>query len=165
MHTNLLALQLICRLYNIQYKSLQREKDLEYASDDDSNSERPVDCVEVSPLESDVLLNLHYVDDTTLISTENMAAFLKLKEDINLEFRLHINRAKSKMMIVNRPEKFTKITEVEGAEVVNRFTYLGNIVDNFRGCEIKMRHKIQLIKCVVIGRLKECGQTRWLAKR
>ena len=58
------------------------------------------------------------------------------------------------MMIVNRPEKNSpNITQIEGIEVVDRFTYLGSIVENSGGSEAEIRHRVQLTKSAM-GRLR-----------
>ena len=58
------------------------------------------------------------------------------------------------MTIVNRPEKNSpNITQIEGIEVVDRFTYLGSIVENSGGFEAEIRHRVQLTKSAM-GRLR-----------
>lgn len=93
--------------------------------------------------------NIRYADDTTLISkdVESMKFLLRRLESVSAEFSLIINRAKTKMMIVNRPQNnCPEIHEIEGIEVVNRFTYLGSFVENRGGCEAEICHRAQIAR-------------------
>lgn len=51
-------------------------------------------------------------------TVENMAAFLKRLEKVSAEFGLHVNEAKTKMIIINRPENNSP-NEIEDIETVS----------------------------------------------
>lgn len=149
---------LLFNLYGeyIMRKVLQDVEDFAYGSDDDSSDERLVEWRRGVSIGGLRVTNLRYADDTTLVASnvENMTAFLKRLEEVSAEFGLHVNRAKTKMMVINRPESNSPdITEIEGIEVVNHFTYLGSIVDNSGGCRTEIRRRIQLAKSAM-GRLR-----------
>lgn len=100
--------------------------------------------------------NLRYADDTTLVTTnvEDMSLILGRLEEISAEYGLTINKAKTKVMIINRPEdNCPGIRELGDIEVVNRFAYLGSIIENNGGCEAEVQHRIQITRSAM-GRLK-----------
>ena len=67
--------------------------------------------------------------------------------EISIKFGLHVNKAKTKMMIIHWPEKnLPNITVVKGIEVVDSFTYLGFIVENSGGSEVEICHRAKLTK-------------------
>lgn len=82
------------------------------------------------------ILNLQYADGTSLVvfSTENMIALMKKLGEINAKYDL-INRSKTKMIVHQAEKSLPEIREIEGIEVVNRFTYLGSIIENSESCD------------------------------
>ena len=74
--------------------------------------------------------------------------------DVSIEFGLRVNKVKTKMMIINRPEKnLPNVTEIEGIEMVDRFTCVGFIVENSGCSEAEIHHRAQLTKNAM-GRFK-----------
>ena len=97
------------------------------------------------------MTKLCYADDTIVVASnignKTIVAFLKRLMEVSIELGHHVNKAKTKMMIINRPEKnLPDITEIEGIEAVDCFTYLGSIVENSGGSEVEICHRAQLTK-------------------
>ncbi|CAG4924021.1 unnamed protein product [Colias eurytheme] len=77
------------------------------------------------------ITNLRYADDTTLIANDKveMASFLDKLESISNELGLTINKAKTKLMVVDRTNKMDA-TNTTNLDTVDSFVYLGSIITN-----------------------------------
>lgn len=93
------------------------------------------------------ITNLRYADDTTLFATseEEMSKLLDRLERISRDMGLLINRAKTKVMVVDR-NKTINLTDRLNLEVVDSFVYLGAVVTNNGSCEPEVRRRIGMAK-------------------
>uniref|UniRef100_A0A2H1VU13 SFRICE_040172 n=1 Tax=Spodoptera frugiperda TaxID=7108 RepID=A0A2H1VU13_SPOFR len=89
----------------------------------------------------------NYADDTTLFaaSEEEMSVLLARLEQVSLELGLHINRAKTKVMIVDR-SKSLAMSGTLNLDTVNEFVYLGSTITNNGSCEQDIRRRIGMAK-------------------
>lgn len=91
--------------------------------------------------------HLRYTDDTTLAAKNvgEMSYISNRLVKISAEYGLHVNRAKTKiMMCLKNNSPPTRSLEIDGIEAVNQFTYLGSIVENWGGCKNEILRRTQL---------------------
>lgn len=91
-------------------------------------------------------MNLKYADDTVLVarSKEKLLVFLDRFNNLSLEYRFCVNNTKTKIMIVERKHNFPSKLCISKFEVVDKFTYLGALINNQGDCKAKIRRRIQL---------------------
>ena len=91
--------------------------------------------------------NLRYADDTTIIAgnAEDLEDIMERLERICLEYGLRINKAKTKVMIIDRPTgNQPQRRRIAGYEVVDSFTYLGLLITNTGGSSEEIRRRITM---------------------
>lgn len=95
------------------------------------------------------LNNLRYADDTTILANSlvNLESIFKLIEDESVKLGLHINRSKTKIMIVNKfsDDDFDN-SILKDLEIVDSYNYLGSIVNNSGNSSEEIRRRILLGK-------------------
>ena len=109
--------------------------------------------------------NLRYADDTTLIarSTPEMNALLQRVEIESKLLGLEINRAKTKIMIIDRANRMP-LNEVQlGLETVHDFVYLGSCITENGNCEIEIRRRIGMAK-TAMSKLDKVWKNRAITK-
>ncbi|XP_037869594.1 uncharacterized protein LOC105842522 [Bombyx mori] len=94
------------------------------------------------------ITNLRYADDTTILaaSETEMAAILERIERVSLEFGLHINRSKTKVMTVDRAQVLSPSNALKDYEKVEEFIYLGSLISNRGNCEKEIGRRIGMAK-------------------
>lgn len=94
------------------------------------------------------IMNLRYADDTTILaaSETEMAAILERIERVSLEFGLHINRSKTKVMTVDRAQVLSPSNALKDYEKVEEFIYLGSLISNSGNCEKEIGRRIGMAK-------------------
>ena len=93
--------------------------------------------------------NLRYADDTTIIAgnAEDLEDIMERLERICLEYGLRINKAKTKVMIIDRPTgNQPQRRRIAGYEVVDSFTYLGSLITNTGGSSEEIRRRITMAR-------------------
>ena len=90
------------------------------------------------------LSNLRYADDNTPIAEceEELIQLIEMIERFSKVAELRINRAKTKVMVVDRSKPVAGANpNIQGLEVVNSFVYLGTTITDGGGAtkEIKRR--------------------------
>ena len=94
------------------------------------------------------ICNLRYADHTTLIASNEseMAEMFKRIEAESLRLGLRINRAKTKLMIIDRNLDLTRSNELQDLECVQEFNYLGSFICNNGSCDKEIIRRIQMSK-------------------
>ena len=94
--------------------------------------------------------NLRFADDTTLIasSVRELLAFIERLEVVSLDFGLKINVNKTKIMIVDRENegRNNQPDRVGRFEVVDKFIYLGSMLQNSGSSELEIRRRIEIAR-------------------
>jgi len=93
-----------------------------------------------------------FADDTTLVAADavELEELLRRLEDMSEEFGLHINRRKTKVMIVDRENNnHPTMKEIGSCEIVNNMVYLESLINNTGSYELEIRRRIQLGKAEV----------------
>lgn len=95
--------------------------------------------------------NLSYADDTTLIasSEEELARLLSRVEKESELVGLTINKAKTKIMVVDRPGLLIRSNELRDLEFVDQFVYLGSLLTNEGGTVKEIARRIQMSKAAM----------------
>ncbi|KMQ89503.1 endonuclease-reverse transcriptase [Lasius niger] len=90
--------------------------------------------------------NLRYADDTLLVarSKEELLALLDRLNNTSLDYGLHINNTKTRIMIVDREHNFPGTSRIDRFEVVDKFVYMGALINNRGDCGEEIRRRIQL---------------------
>lgn len=101
--------------------------------------------------------NLRYADDTVLIasSTEELESVMHRLEVESERLGLYINRSKTKVMIIdrannNRPD----VQMVYNCDVVDKYIYLGSLINNNGNCEPEIRRRIEIARGTVVKLVK-----------
>lgn len=98
------------------------------------------------------LCNLRYADDTTLLATteEELTELVNRVEEASNEVGLQINREKTKIMIVDRPnDNQREVTQISNIQVVVRFVYLGTLLMNTGGNTEEIKRRAGIAKTAV----------------
>ena len=92
--------------------------------------------------------NLRFADDTTLVtsSVPELVELLERVETESVQLGLHINRSKTKVMLIDRPGVLTEVEQLQDLEVVHEFVYLGSLINDVGTCEAEIRRRIQMAK-------------------
>lgn len=91
--------------------------------------------------------NLRYADDTILFAADEaeMCTLMNRMEQYSNEVGLCINRAKTKVMVVDRASKL-ELRGTLNLEIVDHFVYLGSSISNNGSCEKEIRRRIGMAK-------------------
>lgn len=95
------------------------------------------------------ITNLRYADDTTLFARteEELISLLQKVEQTSLEAGLRINKSKTKIMIVDRPNNnHPEIKQINSIKTVKQFVYLGSLITNTGGCSEEIKRRIAIAK-------------------
>ena len=105
--------------------------------------------------------NLRYADDTTLFasSERELAALFNRIERASEMVGLSINRAKTKVMIVDRAGILGRTGELSDVEFVKEFVYLGSLISDQGGCDREIRRRTQMAK-VAMSKMTRIWQAR-----
>lgn len=96
--------------------------------------------------------NLRYADDTLIItsSVEEMEFIMQRLQETSTEFGLKLNPNKTTVMIVDRQNNNQPhVGNIAGFKVVNKYLYLGSLIDNSGSCEGEIRRRIALARTAV----------------
>lgn len=93
--------------------------------------------------------NLRFADDIALITPdmEKMRRLLKKLEDISKCYGLQINNGKTKLMVIDRKNIIKeKHKTIPDYETVEKFVYLGSLLESKGGSEGEIKRRIQLAR-------------------
>lgn len=96
--------------------------------------------------------NLRYADDTLIItsSVEEMEFIMHRLQETSADFGLKLNPNKTTIMIVDRQNNNQPhIKTIAGFKVVNKYLYLGSLIENSGACEGEIRRRIALARTAV----------------
>lgn len=96
--------------------------------------------------------NLRYADDTTLFADteEELIILLQRVEQASLEAGLRINKSKTKIMIVDRPNNNRiEVKQINNIEVVQKYVYVGALITNTGGCSEEIKRRTAIAKDVM----------------
>ena len=113
------------------------------------------------------LSNLRYADDTTLLaeSEEELIQLIEIIKRISKEAGLRINRAKTKVMVVNRAKTARNSNpNIQGLEVVNSFVYLRTTITDRGGSMEEIKRRAAIVKTAVF-KLTKIWKSRDVTKR
>jgi exonuclease III len=93
--------------------------------------------------------NLRYADDTLLLagSAEELTEIMRELERISREYGLEINRAKTKVMIIDRRnENLPAEPQVAGFDTVSSFVYLGSLLSSTGGSSGEIKRRLAMAR-------------------
>lgn len=93
--------------------------------------------------------NLSYVDDTTLIASdeEEITKLSSRVKTVSKKLGLRFNATKTKVMVIDRAECL--LVSTGQAEKFKNFVYLGSMIEANRGCSEEIQRRITLGKSVM----------------
>ncbi|PZC84096.1 hypothetical protein B5X24_HaOG205818 [Helicoverpa armigera] len=110
--------------------------------------------------------NLRYADDTTLVasSEEEMAVLFDRIESESAKLGLQINKAKTKLLTVDREQVLTNCIRLNSLDRVRDFNYLGSLITNDGNCDREIIRRIQISKGAMT-KLEKIWKNKNITKR
>lgn len=95
--------------------------------------------------------NLRYADDTTLFaaSEQELAELFSRVEKESELVGLSINKAKTKVLVIDTPGTLTRSNELRGLEFVDQFIYLGSLLNSEGDSGKEIARRIQMSKAAM----------------
>jgi hypothetical protein len=101
------------------------------------------------------ITNLRYADDTTLFAANEaeMSELINRVEQVSQQIGLSINRAKTKVMVVDRSKQLEPTGNLQ-LDTVDEFIYLGSSINCSGSSETEIRRRIGMAKTAFTRLLK-----------